>query len=191
MKKILIKVMKWLLIVGVASFIIVEGLIIYTGNQEPTEDVDYLIVLGAGLYGEVPSPVLKARLNVASAYLLEHDDVLVIVSGGQGSNETITEAEAMVKYLVNKGVEVDRIMVEDQATSTFENLKYSLEMVDELKDVKVGIVTNKFHIFRAMMLAKRLELDGVGFPSQIPPSIVIKSYLREYFAFFKSFIFDR
>lgn len=191
MKKILTKIVKWLIVVGVASFVLVEGLIIYTGNQKPTEDVDYLIVLGAGLYGDVPSPVLKARLNVASAYLLEHEDVLVIVSGGQGLNEHITEAEAMMKYLKNEEIEADRIMVEDQATSTFENLKYSFEMVDELKDVKVGIVTNKFHIFRSMMLAQRVGLDAVGFPSEIPPSIVIKSYLREYFAFFKSFIFDR
>lgn len=191
MKKILIKVIKWLIVVGIVSFVLVEGLIIYTGNQKHNEDVDYLIVLGAGLYGEVPSPVLKTRLNVASAYLLEHDDVFVIVSGGQGLNEHITEAEAMAKYLWNEGVEADRIIMENQATSTFENLKYSLEMVEELKDVKVGIVTNKFHMFRSMMLAKRLGLDGVGFPSEIPPSIVVKSYLREYFAFFKSFIFDR
>lgn len=191
MKKLLIKVIKWLLIVGMASFILVEGLIIYTGNQEPNEKVDYLIVLGAGLYGDEPSPALKARLKVASAYLLKHEDVFVIVSGGQGLNEHITEAEAMAKYLWSEGVEANRIIMEDQATSTFENLKNSLEMVEELKDVKVGIVTNKFHVFRAMMLAKRLGLDGVGFSSEIPPSIVVKSYLREYFAFFKSFIFDR
>lgn len=191
MKKILTKTIKWLMVVGIASFVLVEGLIIYAGNQEPNEDVDYLIVLGAGLYGDVPSPVLKTRLNVASAYLLEHEEVLVIVSGGQGTHEHVSEAEAMAKYLWNEGVEADRIIMEDQATSTFENLKYSLAMVDELKDVKVGIVTNKFHIFRSMMLAQRLGLDAVGFPSEIPPSIVIKSYLREYFAFFKSFIFDR
>ena len=191
MKKILIRVIKWLIVVGIASFVLVEGLIIYTGNQKPTEDVDYMIVLGAGLYGDVPSQALKARLKVASAYLLKHEDVFVIVSGGQGLNEHITEAEAMAKYLWNEGVEADRIIMEDQATSTFENLKYSLEMVEELKDVKVGIVTNKFHVFRSLILAKRLGLYAVGFPSEIPPSIVVKSYLREYFAFFKSFIFDR
>ncbi|MDR7870745.1 MAG: YdcF family protein [Tissierellaceae bacterium] len=142
----------------------------------------------------VPSPALLERLKVAKDYLTENEDVKVVVSGGQGEDEYIPEAEAMSNYLINNGINESRIIIENKSTSTFENLQFSLDTIrefDEKEDLDVLIVTNKYHLFRAKFLAKRLDMNPYGLPAKIPPTIVILSYIREYFAVVKSFIFDR
>ena len=100
----------------------------------------------------------------------------------------------MKRYLVNNGIEENRIIMEDESTNTFENLKYTRDIIrglDEKEDYRVLIVTNKFHLFRAKFLAKRLGMVPYGLPARIPPSVIVQSYIREYFAVIKSFIFDR
>lgn len=158
------------------------------------EKVDYVIVLGARLYGSTPSPSLLERLKAAKEYLIENEDVKVVVSGGQGANEDIPEAHAMKKYLIDNGIENSRILVEDKSTSTFENLKMSLDKIKEVDDrenIKVLISTNRYHIFRSKLLAKRLGMIPFGLPAKIPPTTIIRSYIREFFAVIKSFLFDR
>ena len=124
MKKTISQILLILILMGLASFIIIEGLIFIEGNKEATNKVDYVIILGARLYGDIPSPALRERLIVAKDYLVDNEDVKVIVTGGQGEDELIPEAEAMAKYLVNNGIEENRIIIEDQSTSTFENLQF-------------------------------------------------------------------
>lgn len=194
MKKIITRILTILIIIGAASFIMIEALILIEGSKKPANRVDYVFVLGARLYGSVPSPALRERLDAVSDYLTENEDVKVVVSGGQGEDEDIPEAEAMAKYLVNNGIKENRIILENQSTSTFENLQFSLDTIrefDDKEDLDVLIVTNKYHIFRAKFLAKRLGMNPYGLPAKIPPTIVIQSYIREYFAVVKSFIFDR
>lgn len=194
MRKFLIRLLIVLIILFLLSFIVIEGLILLEGSKIPGVKVDYVIVLGARLYGDIPSPALYERLKVAKNYLLENENIKVIVSGGQGSNELIPEGSAMEKYLLNNGIEKSRIIVEDKSTSTFENLKFSLDKireVDEKEDIKILIATNKYHIFRAKFLAKRLGFIPYGLPAEIPPSIIVQQYIREYFAVVKSLIFDR
>ena len=194
MKKKILKMMNTLFIIFLISFIVIEGLIIAHGKKVSTEKVDYVIVLGARLYGEVPSPALLERLKVAKEYLLDNEDVKVVVSGGQGANEDVSEAFAMEKYLIDNGIEKSRIIMEDRSTNTFENLKLSLDeirKVDEREDLTVLIATNKYHIFRSKLLAKRFGLKAYGLPAKIPPTIVLHSYIREYLAVIKSFLFDR
>ena len=178
----------------ILSFIIIQGLIFINGNEKSEIEVDYLIILGARLYGEIPAPALLERLKISRDYLIENKDIKVIVSGGQGIDELIPEAHAMKKYLVDNGIEPDRIVVEDKSTSTYENLLYSLEILEEIdgrENLKILIATNKHHIFRAKLIARRLGVEPYGLPAEIPPSILVKSYIREYFAVIKSFIFDR
>lgn len=193
-KNNLLFIIKSIIIIFLASFIIIEGLIIVNGNVKNIDDVDYMIVLGARLYGDVPSPALHERLKVAEKYLQDDTDLKVIVSGGQGPDEYISEAEAMEKYLINKGIDKNRIVIEDKSTSTFENIRNSLNIikeVDDLENPRVLLVTNKFHVFRSKLLANRLGARAYGLPAEIPPTIVIPQYIREYFAVIKSFIFDR
>lgn len=194
MKKIIYRILTVLIMMGLVSFTIIEGLILIEGNKKSENKVDYVLVLGARLYGSVPSPALLERLKVATDYLTENKDVKVVVSGGQGEDEYIPEAQAMKEYLVNNEIEEDRIIIEDKSTSTFENLQFSLDIIrefDDKEDLDVLIVTNKFHMFRAKFLAKRLGMNPHGLPAKIPPTIVIQSYIREYFAVIKSFIFDK
>lgn len=194
MKKIIYRILTILTIIGIASFMIIEGLILIEGNKKSENKVDYVLVLGARLYGTVPSPALLERLMVAKDYLTENKDVKVVVSGGQGEDEYIPEAQAMKEYLVDNGIEEDRIIIEDKSTSTFENLQFSLDTIrefDDKEDIDVLIVTNKFHMFRAKFLAKRIGMNPYGLSTKIPPTIIIQSYIREYFAVIKSFIFDK
>lgn len=189
-------IIKSLIIIFLISFILIEGLIIINGNIINIDDVDfdYMIVLGARLYGDVPSPALHERLKAAEEYLQSHIDLKVIVSGGQGPDEYIPEAEAMESYLANNGIDKNRIIIEDKSTSTFENIRNSLNIIREIDDLespRVLLVTNKFHVFRSKMLANRLGAKAYGLPAEVPPSIVVPQYIREYFAVIKSFIFDR
>ena len=194
MKKIIYKIFIFLGIIVLTSFLIIEGLIFIEGSKKTIEKVDYVIILGARLYGDIPSPALLERLEVAKDYLIENKDVKVVVSGGQGIDEYIPEAQAMEKYLVDSGIENNKIIVEDKSTSTFENLQFSLNKVKDIdnnENLKVLIATNRYHIFRAKFLAKRLGMNPYGLPAKIPLSIIVQSYIREYFAVIKSLIFDK
>ena len=194
MKNIIYRAIIILILLIVASFLIIEGLILINGRKQSEEEVNYLIVLGARLYGDIPSPALVERLKIAKSYLIENKDIKVIVSGGQGADELIPEAEAMKRYLIDNGIAENRIILEDKSTSTFENLKFSLDLINDTKsngNPKILIATNKYHIFRSKFIAKRLGMDPYGLPAKIPPSIIIKSYIREYFAVIKSFVLDK
>jgi uncharacterized SAM-binding protein YcdF (DUF218 family) len=194
MKKKVISGILVILIIGVASFIIIEGLILIEGSKKATNKVDYVIILGARLYGDIPSPALLERLKVAKDYLIENEDVKVVVTGGQGIEEDIPEAQAMAKYLVDNGIGENRIVIENKSTSTYENLQFSLDKLREIDDketLNVLIATNKYHIFRAKFLAKRLGINPYGLPAKIPSTIIVQSYIREYFAVIKSIIFDK
>ncbi|MEI3193353.1 MAG: YdcF family protein [Lachnospiraceae bacterium] len=95
---------------------------------------DYLVVLGAQVRGTVPSRALKKRLDTAAEYLGKNLETKVVVSGGKGAGEEITEAEAMENYLLELGIEKDRIIMEDRSTTTSENLRYTGELIDREKD---------------------------------------------------------
>lgn len=194
MKKLLFVISITIAVAILLSFVLIEGLILYDGHRTTSENVDYVIVLGARLYGSQPSPALLERLKVAKDYLMENNDVKVVVSGGQGANEDIPEAHAMERYLVLNGIDKDRIIIEDESTSTFENLVLSLDKIRELdnkKDIRLLIATNKYHIFRSKFIAKRLGMVPYGLPAKIPPTIILQSYIREYFAVIKSLVFDK
>ena len=147
-----------------------------------TYEEDALIVLGAGIVGETPSLILQARLEAALVYYQQNPDVIIVVSGGQGPREDITEALAMERYLTAHGVPLESILKEEASTSTWENLLLSKQILDEHFDgtYTAAILTNDFHIFRAGILAKRTGLDGTTHVhAKIPRYTVPANYLRE------------
>lgn len=186
---------KWLLFliegivaVGCAIFIIVEAIIILWGSQTAGK-ADYVIVLGAKVNGTNPSLSLKARLDTAVEYLLKYPESKVIVSGGKGPDEGISEAECMYRYLIEKGIAPERIVMEDQSTSTKENLEFSGEFLDRKKD-SVVLITNDFHVFRSVRIARKLGYTTVS--GQAAPSLwylVPTNYAREFLAVVKDFLF--
>ena len=190
--------LRYLIIIGVAmfalSFVLIEALIIVNNNSEQNYKTDYLIILGGGIKGETVSLTLQERLNKGIEYLNEYPDTKVIVTGGKGFEETITEAEAMKRYLVARGIDSKRIIMEDKATSTKENFEYSRELLWGLgykEKMKVMVITSDFHMMRAKMLAKRFGFDPYGITCSTPVSVRLNSYIREYFAVIKSYLLDK
>lgn len=180
--KILVPV---LLIIGVVLFLFVEGLIISKMNAKPSESVDYIIVLGAQVRGERVTKSLAKRLDAAIAYVNDNPETIILVSGGQGTGEDITEAEAMKRYLLDKNIKETLIIKEENSTSTKENLIFSKQLIQE-DSASIAIVTNNFHVYRAVALAKQLGIDNVqGLAAPADNRLLLNYMMREFFAVVK------
>lgn len=167
-------------------FLGVEGMILKGALQSPAKPQDYVIVLGAHVRDSGPSKALALRLDKALEYASCHPDTIFIVSGGQGSNEPCTESSAMRKYLEEKGLSGERILEEDQSTNTRENLIFSKELIPE--GASVGIISNGFHICRALHLAETFGYENVsGIPAKSDLPTQPANLLREFFAVVKDF----
>ncbi|MBC7960152.1 MAG: YdcF family protein [Vallitaleaceae bacterium] len=179
------------LIFCLVFFFVVELFIIVgSRDSKSTIDCDYLIVLGAGVRGTVPTLILKNRLDKAYDYLVEHPNTIAIVSGGQGKGENITEAAAMSHYLLEKGIEDTRIIRESMATNTNENIANSYAIVREVnQDATLAVVTTRFHLFRAKLIARNqgLQVNGYGADTYWP--LIPNYYLREFFGVMKDWLF--
>ncbi|MBZ9686227.1 YdcF family protein [Clostridium estertheticum] len=181
-------------IIGLASFVVIEGCIIQSAISKHRDRSDYLVILGAGLRGEVPSTALYQRLYASLEYIEINPKVKIVVSGGKGSGESITEAEAMKRFLIKHGVAEEQIIKEEKSTSTLENMKFTaavLSGLDKSGNIEVTIVTNNFHMFRAKFLAQRQGLKVYGYPAPLHPMLVPTCFVREYLAVINSFIFDK
>lgn len=178
----------------ILSIIFIEGLILSSASKKETSKPDYIVVLGAGLWGKNPSQILQQRLNASLDVINKYPDVKVVLSGGQGPGETITEAEAMKKYLIDRDVSEDRLLLEEKSTSTLENLSFSYNLIrntDKVSNFKVTIVTSNFHMYRAQLISKRLGISSYAYASDIENYLKITYFSREYFALIKSIIFDK
>ena len=141
-----------------------------------------VIVLGCRVEGDTPSVALMHRVETAAGYLVANPSVQVIVSGGQGADEWISEAEAMRRVLVDRGVSEDRILVEDRSTSTLENLEFSKELLAENGlSTSVVVVSEGYHMYRALSVAERVGLDAQGLAAPSAPWILPTSWVREWF----------
>lgn len=151
------------------------------GSKE--DDCDYLIVLGAAVHGTVPSLSLRERLDAAYDYLAAHPDTVCVVSGGQGDGELISEAACMSDFLVKKGICPERILLEDKATSTQENLRFSLDVIEEAtgtRPAKVGIISSEYHLYRASLMAQSQGLEPVLVPATTTwVSLRVNYFMRE------------
>lgn len=174
--------------VGVLLFGAVECLIFSQFAAKAYPGADYMIVLGAQWKNGYPSYVLQQRLDAAVIYLKENPDTIVIVSGGQGSNEPISEAEGMAGYLENAGIDRERIVLEDQSTSTSENLEFSAKYLDREGD-RVVIATSNFHVYRAVKIAqKKGYARAEGLAAESHAAMLPNNLLREFLGVTKDFI---
>ena len=180
------------LAVFLTVFLAVEGILLATGEQAPSGDPAAVIVLGAGVNGRTPSLTLQTRIEAAAAYLEEHPDTVAVLSGGQGPGEAITEAQAMRIALAGLGIPEERLLLEEKSTSTVENIAFSLEILQENGvDTAggVGIVTNDFHLFRALRIAEGNGVNAVGIPAELPWWwLSANYYVREFFALGKMWL---
>lgn len=175
-----------------ASFMIIEGFILVSAFTKEVPSADWLIVLGSGVRGDKPSPVLRTRLDRAAEYLQIHPDTRAAVSGGRSRAGSFPEAEVMERYLVQHGIASERILREDQSTSTLENLRNSSALIAAHTSGKPSLaaVTSEFHRFRVKMLARRLDLPIAVITTPSPRYVFPNQCLREYFAVIKSVLLD-
>ncbi|WP_068984935.1 MULTISPECIES: YdcF family protein [Lysinibacillus] len=186
---------KWVLWVGILLLAVGGVVYIWLGEEmkqgvQPVANgtAEYVIVLGAKVKpGGVPSLSLKNRLEEAVKYLNKYPHVKVIVSGGQGADEDRTEASVMLKYLQDNGIDTNRILVEDQSTSTYENLLFSKELLPT-GTKRITIVSNDFHLKRAKYLAETLDFEVDVVAAKTPKSVEAKLELRERAALLKTYI---
>ena len=167
-----------LLVVGVT-----EALVIRASFGDPDKSCQYMVVLGAKVRADGPSVSLWDRIYGAQAYLLEHPEVIAVVSGGQGADEPMTEAQCMYDALVALGISPDRIWVEDKAESTWENLNFSLNLIEEktgARPTEIGVLSSEYHLFRASLFAKACNVDFIGIPAKTSrASQLINHCMRE------------
>lgn len=173
------------LVVGVIFFLLVVTTIIKGAISKPQPNAHYMIILGAKVNGRQPSKTLRARVRAAADYLQENKQTIVIVSGGQGPGEDITEAEAMASLLQEYGIEKSRIRLEDKSTDTKENIEFSQTFITKKED-SVVIATSDFHVYRGMKMARKQGFTNVSpCPSKSDPVLFVHYYLREFFAVVK------
>lgn len=184
--KLIYKIYRFVMMLFLSTFIILQGAITInfhrTSDVKSIENVNTMIILGAKVNEDGISKTLKRRLDKAIEYYNTNKNINnIIVSGGQGSDEVVTEALAMKNYLVKNGVSKDKIIMEDKATTTLENIIFSKKIItDKNLKGKVLIVTSDYHLFRGQFIASILGIDNEGLCSISPLSSRIYYMIREY-----------
>lgn len=188
------RVLKILFFCGCAVYAVLLLFVAVSGYADrPDGDEKAVIVLGAGLRGERVSRLLQCRLDTTWEWWQQHPEAMVVVTGGQGPGESIPEAVAMKRYLVEKGIPAEQIIAEDKSTSTEENFLFAKQLLKEHgiePKEPVVFVTNAFHCYRAGKYAKLAGFTDVDAqPAGIPPTAIMPCYLREVLAVLYYWVF--
>lgn len=180
------KVKKWIERVGLTVICIIAGLVVVETScmiravsRKPVKDAT-VVVLGCRVYGERASLSMVERLEAAYEYLSENEDAVCVLSGGQGPGEEITEAECMFRWLVNKGIDANRLYKEEKSTSTRENLAYSGQLIEaEGLNPSIAITTSEYHQYRAGRIAENLDMEYGAIPGKTAIWLFPTYYVRE------------
>lgn len=180
--RIFLSVSGIIIIFFAVAAIFMSVLMIKAMNDYPQNENTTLVVLGCKVKNGAPSFMLKRRLIAARDYLSAHESVKVVVSGGQGQDEIISEAQCMRDYLVSEGISPDRIFMEDKSVNTEQNLSFSREIIknNNLSE-DITIVTDGFHQYRAEMFAKRQGTNPHNISAHTPAWLVPTYWIREWF----------
>ena len=177
-----------LLVVGATEAVIIHASF---GNLE--QPVDYVVVLGAKVNRDGPSVSLWDRICAAYTYLDEHPGVTAVLSGGQGTDEPITEAECMYRWLTERGADPARLRMEPEAANTEENIAFSLDLIEREFDVrpeKLGVISAEYHLLRASLLAKQAGVEAVCYPSRTENrAFFCQMFVREIFGVWYTLLF--
>lgn len=187
--KAVCKIISIFLLIGCLAAVVTGGFILSAAHPGELPACDYIVVLGAGVRGTVPSLTLSERIGAAYDYLIAHPDTIAILCGGQGPGEEMTEAACMHRELTAMGIDGDRLLLEDRSTSTIENLQFALNIAEEatgIRPVEIGIVSSEYHLFRATRFAGDLNLEPFGIPAKTTWfPLRLNYYLREIVAVWK------
>ncbi len=179
-----------LICVLLVLFVLFEAAAVSAALKGPEAGGDYIVLLGCQVRQEGPSRDMYSRVKAAAAYLKDNPNCRAVVTGGQGSNEPMTEAEAEKRELVRLGIDEDRIIIEDRSTSTRENLLFARELIEKDGGDPAGdsvvIVSADYHLFRASFTAKKLGYGSVSCSGGRGLLYLLPHYYtREFAAFIK------
>lgn len=191
----LIRLLMALVAAAVLSELALLGVVLCGRSSRITAQPQTVVVLGANLWDHKPSPILMERLECAAAYLNEHPDTRVVVTGGMGDDEPVSEASCMAQALEARGVAAERILLEDAARNTYENLKFTKRLLEDrgLSTQGLLVVSSDAHLARTRLLARRVGLDIDTLAAPMSGALTYRCYfcLRESAALVKSFLMDR
>lgn len=197
---------------GVAVLILLSVLVLLGAAAPAKKNLDYVIVLGARVREHTLGNSLKKRLDKALEYAQDNPDTILVLSGGKGPGESISEAEAMDRYLVYNGIRPEQLILEDHSRSTVENIAYSKVAIEEHrakekkvvtaprqqrstsapyavapdKPLEIGVLTSNYHIFRARLTAEKWGFDNVyGISADSDPVLFVHLCVRECAAILK------
>lgn len=157
------------LCLGLSLCAVTEAVILRASVGDPDSSCDYMVVLGAKVNGTTPSLSLSDRIDAACDYMTAHPEVTAILSGGQGDDEGISEAQCMYDQLTKRGIDPERLWLEDKATSTWENIRFSMDLIEEKTGARpetIGLLSSEYHLFRAQLFAGECGVDTVGIPAK-------------------------
>lgn len=172
-----------LLCLGILVVAVTEVIIIRASFGAPDTACQYVVVLGAKVNDTSPSVSLQDRIDAAYTYLIRHPDAIAVLSGGQGEDEGISEAACLQRELTAMGISPERLWLEEMSTSTWENLNFSLDVIQTKTGTRpqtIGLLSSEYHLFRAGLFAKECGVEAVGIPAATSmPSIRLNYFLRE------------
>ena len=172
-----------LLCAGLALVTVTGILVVHASREKPQSGLSYVVLLGCQVRPDGPSLPLQNRVDQAYAYLTENPQTVCVLSGGKGEDEPVSEARWMFDSLTAMGIAPERLWVEDRSTSTWENLHFSLDLIEEKTGQRpeiIGLLSSEYHIFRASLFADACGVEAAPIPASttwIP--LRINNYLRE------------
>ena len=181
--KLLRRIFNSILLLGILVSFGTLGIIWKASFGTPEATPAYVVVLGAKVNGTSPSLSLSDRIDAAESYLRSHPGTIAILSGGQGTDEDISEAQCMYRQLTARGISPQQLWIEDKATSTWENLKFTLDLIEEKTGNRpdtIGVISSEYHLYRAGLFAKDCGVTAVGIPAKTQWfSLRVNYFLRE------------
>lgn len=181
--RICLSVIGIILLLGVLYCLILSCLMYHAAHKKPKGQPQAIILLGCKVRGTEPSLMLYRRIQAGYRAALKYPDALLIVSGGKGKDEEISEAECMAKELISMGIPQERIIMEDRSVSTSENMRFSKQILNERGiNGAVVLVTDGFHALRSQMLAKKEGIENCSTePAETPNYLLPTYWVREWF----------
>lgn len=184
------RLFKFFLFVGFCLIILIQSLIFGSQKNDMETYENYVLVLGAKANNGNLSKTLINRLDTTIEYLNKHKTAKAVLCGGKENNNEFSQAEYMQKYLIEKGIDKDRLIIETKSKNTFENIKFALEKLDK-KPSEIMVISSSYHLFRAKLILYRFGVLAKTVPAKTPTGAFVSSYFRETFAVIKTYLKDK